>query len=98
MNNIRTLSNLIVILNDNKMSISESVGGLSRHLIQLRTEESYLNFKRDLEKKLKQIPQVGDTVVRGMKRSKDHIRQLITGGCMFEDMLPRPPFPGISGN
>ncbi len=87
LNNVSRLkSNMIIVLNDNKMSISESVGGLSKHLTELRTRESYLDFKKDLEKKLRQIPQVGGSVFRGMKKYKDHIRTLLTGGGMFQDM------------
>ena len=86
LNNLHNLgSNLIIVLNDNKMSISENVGGLSRHLTELRTRESYLDFKKDLEQRLRQIPRVGKSMVRSMKRSKDQIRQLLTGGGIFED-------------
>lgn len=86
LNNVSRLkSNMIIILNDNKMSISENVGGLSRHLTALRTRESYLDFKVDVEKRLKQIPHVGDSVARSVKRSKDSIRQLLVRGGFFED-------------
>lgn len=56
LNNVSHLkSNMIIVLNDNKMSISENVGGLSRHLTALRTRESYMDFKVDVEKKLKRF-------------------------------------------
>ena len=86
LNNVSHLkSNMIIVLNDNKMSISENVGGLSKHLTALRTRESYMDFKMDVEKKLKQIPQVGDSVARSVKKSKDSIRQLFVKGGFFED-------------
>lgn len=86
LNNVSHLkSNMIIVLNDNKMSISENVGGLSKHLTALRTRESYMDFKIDVEKKLKQIPHVGDSVARGVKKSKDSIRQLFVKGGFFED-------------
>lgn len=86
LNNVSHLkSNMIIVLNDNKMSISENVGGLSRHLTALRTRESYMDFKVDVEKKLKQIPHVGDSVARSVKKSKDSIRQLFVKGGFFED-------------
>lgn len=86
LNNVSHLkSNMIIVLNDNKMSISENVGGLPKHLTALRTRESYMDFKIDVEKKLKQIPRVGDTVARSVKRSKDSIRQLLVKGGFFED-------------
>ena len=86
LNNVSHLkSNMIIVLNDNKMSISENVGGLSKHLTALRTRESYMDFKLDVEKKLKQIPHVGDSVARSVKKSKDSIRQLFVKGGFFED-------------
>ena len=86
LNNVSHLkSNMIIVLNDNKMSISENVGGLSKHLTALRTRESYMDFKMDVERKLKQIPHVGDSVARSVKKSKDSIRQLFVKGGFFED-------------
>ena len=86
LNNVSHLkSNMIIVLNDNKMLISENVGGLSKHLTALRTRESYMDFKMDVEKKLKQIPHVGDSVARSVKKSKDSIRQLFVKGGFFED-------------
>ena len=86
LNNVSHLkSNMIIVLNDNKMSISENVGGLSKHLTALRTRESYMVCKVDVEKKLKQIPHVGDSVARSVKKSKDSIRQLFVKGGFFED-------------
>ena len=86
LNNVSHLkSNMIIVLYDNKMSISENVGGLSKHLTALRTRESYMDFKMDVEKKLKQIPHVGDSVARSVKKSKDSIRQLFVKGGFFED-------------
>ena len=86
LNNVSHLkSYMIIVLNDNKMSISENVGGLSKHLTALRTRESYMDFKMDVEKKLKQIPHVGDSVARSVKKSKDSIRQLFVKGGFFED-------------
>ena len=86
LNNVSHLkSNMIIVLNDNKMSISENVGGLSKHLTALRTRESYMDFKMDVENKLKQIPHVGDSVARSVKKSKDSIRQLFVKGGFFED-------------
>ena len=86
LNNVSHLkSNMIIVLNDNKMSISENVGGLSKHLTALRTRESYMDFKMDVEKKLKQIPHVGDSVASSVKKSKDSIRQLFVKGGFFED-------------
>ncbi len=79
-------SNLIIVLNDNKMSISESVGGLSRYLTKLRTQESYIDLKADVEKRLLKIPRAGDSMVRFVRNSKDSIRQLVVKDGLFENL------------
>lgn len=85
LNNVARLdSNLIIILNDNKMSISENVGGLSKYLNDIRIKESYVDFKDDLENVLRRIPKIGDSVAVGMKRSKDSIKQLLVHNGFFD--------------
>lgn len=85
-NAARLNSNLIIILNDNKMSISENVGGMSGYLNSLRIKESYVNFKGDVEAVLSKIPKIGTSVVRSVKKSKDSLRQLLLPGGLFEDL------------
>lgn len=77
---------LIVVLNDNKMSISENVGGMSGYLNKVRSKKEYVDFKGNVEKSLMQIPVVGEPIAKGLKRSKDSIKQLFVPGMMFEDM------------
>ncbi len=78
---------MIVILNDNKMSISENVGGMSRYLAHLRSDMKYMDFKENLEKHLMGIPKVGEGIAKTMKKSKDSIRQiLMKEGTLFEEM------------
>ncbi|MDO4862728.1 MAG: 1-deoxy-D-xylulose-5-phosphate synthase [Ruminococcus sp.] len=79
-------SNLIVILNDNNMSISKSVGSLGQYLTSLRNSEKYLDTKRWVEKNLNQIPVVGTKMAKGMKVAKDSIKSTILERTMFEDM------------
>lgn len=79
-------SNLIVILNDNNMSISKSVGALGKYLTSLRNSEKYLDTKRKVEKNLNQIPVVGMKMAKGMKYAKDAIKSTILERTMFEDM------------
>lgn len=90
MNNLALLrkekKNLILILNDNKMSISENVGGMSHYLNDIRLRKSYGEFKENVENTLKTIPGVGESVVRTLKRSKDSIKQLFVPGMLFENM------------
>ncbi len=78
--------NIIIILNDNKMSISENVGGMSRYLNDIRSRKSYGEFKDNVEQAIKNIPGVGDSMVRTIKRSKDSIKQLFIPGMLFENM------------
>jgi len=87
LNNAAALnSNLMIILNDNKMSISENVGGMSGYLNSIRIKESYVNFKGDVEAVLRKIPKIGTSVVKGVKKSKDSLRQLLLPGGLFEDL------------
>lgn len=87
LNNLgRIKSNLIIILNDNNMSIAENVGGLSNYLGRVRTNSKYTNFKGGLETALRKIPKVGDAIVTTLKQSKDSIKHLMIPGMLFEDM------------
>ena len=87
LNNVSRLHhNLLIVLNDNKMSISENVGGLSSHLSVLRTQSSYIGLKKDVERRLKQIPHVGEDVAKKVKQSKDQIRQLLIKDSFFEEL------------
>lgn len=82
----RERKNMIIILNDNKMSISENVGGMSRYLNDLRSRKSYSEFKENVENALNNIPGVGKSVARTLKKSKDSIKQLFIPGMLFENM------------
>lgn len=79
-------SNLIIILNDNKMSISENVGGFPRYLNDLRTRQSYLDLKEDVETILKRIPRIGDSVAEGVRRSKDSLKRKLIPNGFFESL------------
>ena len=85
MNNIRSLNNLIVVLNDNDMSISKSVGSLARYLASKRTSEGYLNLKNRVEDALKKIPVVGRELRDVISDSKAAFRQLLYHSNLFED-------------
>ncbi len=78
--------NMIVILNDNNMSISENVGGMNRYLNDIRSRRSYGEFKDNVEQAIKNIPGVGDSMVRTIRRSKDSLKQLLIPGMLFENM------------
>lgn len=78
--------NFIVILNDNNMSISKNVGGMSRYLDKMRTDNAYVVFKESVEKVISGIPMIGGGMAKTLKRSKDSIKQLFVPGMFFEDM------------
>lgn len=79
-------SNFIIVLNDNNMSISENVGGLSRYLTGLRTAESYQDLKSGITHSLSNIPVYGDKIVERIRRTKNGIKQLVIPGMLFENM------------
>lgn len=79
-------SNLIIILNDNEMSISKNVGGISRVLNNLRTDEKYANLKYSVKNKLSRIPGCGDDIIGRIHKTKSSIKQLFVPGMLFEDM------------
>lgn len=86
MNNIDTLNNLIVILNDNKMSISKNVGSLARYLTQLRANPEYSKAKARMETFLASIPLIGNWLVRVLQGAKALLRRGIYHSTMFEEM------------
>ena len=79
-------TDLIVILNDNEMSIDYNVGGLNSYLAKLRTDPKYYRFKEDLEQMLERIPAIGRTVLRSAERIKDSLKYLLVPGMLFEEL------------
>ncbi len=87
MNNAALLkTNFIIVLNDNTMSISKNVGGMSTYLSALRTAASYTGLKLSVTKNLSKVPHVGPAAVAAVRRTKSSIKQLIIPGMFFEDM------------
>ena len=86
MNNIDTLDNLVVILNDNKMSISKNVGSFSRYLTNLRTSSSYHTAKHRTEDFLDKTPVVGKYIKDALSYSKSVLRRTIYNSTFFEEM------------
>ncbi len=75
-------TNFIIILNDNEMSISESVGGMKKYLNSVRTAEGYLNLKEDIYAQLSN----NHKVVDGIRRAKNSFKQLFVPGMVFENL------------
>ncbi len=79
-------TNYIIILNDNAMSISENVGGMSKYLQGIRTAVGYQNFKIGMEEFLLKSMPKGDRVLDNLKKIKSSMKQLVVPGMLFEDM------------
>lgn len=85
-NMARLKAGMVVVLNDNEMSISESVGGISRQLNRIRSSQAYNEFKAGVEKKILSIPVAGHDLAVSIKRSKDSIKHLLVDSMFFENM------------
>lgn len=87
LNNLAKLNrNLIIILNDNNMSISNNVGGISAYLSTVRAGESYNDLKAGVVNTLEKIPRVGEKMVKDIRKTKSSIKQLLVPGMLFENM------------
>ena len=86
MNNAaRSKSNFIIVLNDNNMSISENVGGVSKYLNNIRTADKYLDIKEGIYNTLKD-KKMADPIVESIRRAKSSVKRLVIPGMLFEDM------------
>lgn len=84
-NAARMETNFIIILNDNNMSISENVGGVSKYLNNIRTSNAYLDVKDNIYDAVRKT-KYGDGVVTGVRRVKNSLKQLVIPGMWFEDL------------
>lgn len=78
--------NFIIILNDNEMSITRNVGGISSYLDHIRMAAPYTELKMGVTNALKKIPKVGDGMVDALHKTKSSIKQLVIPGMLFENM------------
>ncbi|MDE6887192.1 MAG: 1-deoxy-D-xylulose-5-phosphate synthase [Eubacterium sp.] len=79
-------TNFVIVLNDNDMSISPNVGGMSQYLGGIRTAGVYQDLKNGVMESLNRIPVYGERLVRRIRRTKSGIKQLFIPGMLFEDM------------
>lgn len=79
-------SNFIIVLNDNNMSISENIGGISRMLNNLRTMPQYNDLKENVRQNLARVPEIGSRMVRRISMAKQSLKQLFLPGMFFENM------------
>lgn len=80
----RSKENLVVILNDNKMSISKNMGALARYLTVIRTRPSYYKFKKAVERLVKRLPLVGNSLYNSLRNSKFLLKNAIYHSNIFE--------------
>lgn len=86
LNNASTLhSNFTMVLNDNKMSIAENIGGISTMLNNIRTAEPYLNLKTGIETRLNRT-NVGEKLANHLRKTKNNIKGMLVSGKLFENM------------
>lgn len=82
----RTKSRMIVILNDNEMSISQNVGSLAKHLTKIRSKKRYVSMKAKLESFLTKIPVIGDKMAHGLYKIKTSVKNLMYESTIFEKL------------
>lgn len=79
-------SKMVIILNDNKMSISKNVGALSKYLAKLRLSKRYSRIKQNIKKGVSSLPFFGDKLVRFLDNTKDTLKSLLLSNKMFENL------------
>ncbi len=82
----RFKKNFIVVLNDNKMSISKNVGAMARYLTSIRVKPTYLRIKNNVENILTHIPLLGSPIKSLLKRSKSRVKHLVYKDTLFDQL------------
>lgn len=77
---------MLVVLNDNEMSISPNVGAISHYLTKLRTDPQYSRVKSEVESLMRRIPAIGDKVASAVERAKDSLKYFLVQGALFEEL------------
>ncbi len=77
---------MIVVLNDNEMSISKNVGGMSQYLGKLRASQTYLGFKKKVKHAVKGIPKYGEGIYSGIEHIRDSVKYAVVSGAIFEEL------------
>lgn len=87
LNNVGALNGkMIVILNDNEMSIGRNTGGFSKYLGRLRGSSKYLSMKSQIKKNVSKVPVIGEEMVAGMRHARDFIKYAMIDGIIFEEL------------
>ncbi|MCR4605294.1 MAG: 1-deoxy-D-xylulose-5-phosphate synthase [Eubacterium sp.] len=87
MNNAAALgTSMVIVLNDNKMSIAQNVGGMSNYLGKIRANTKYRDLKLSVEDALDKVPVLGTPIAGQIRKTKDSLKRLLISGMLFEDM------------
>ena len=87
MNNaVETKTSMVIVLNDNKMSIAKNVGGMSNYLGNIRADSRYRDLKLRVEETIEKVPTVGVPLADKIRKAKDSLKHLLLPGMLFEDM------------
>ncbi|MBQ0058374.1 MAG: 1-deoxy-D-xylulose-5-phosphate synthase, partial [Lachnospiraceae bacterium] len=87
LNNAAALKkNFVIVLNDNNMSISKNIGGMSHYLDSIRTGKGYNELKDNVEDLLNKVPALGKPMIRQIRKTKSMVKQLLITGMLFENM------------
>lgn len=87
LNNVASLnSKMIVILNDNEMSISKNTGGFSKYMGRLRGSDKYLSMKSQIKKNVSKVPVIGEGMITGLKTARKSIKYAMIDGIIFEEL------------
>ncbi|WP_166239177.1 1-deoxy-D-xylulose-5-phosphate synthase [Paenibacillus turpanensis] len=78
--------NMIVVLNDNEMSIAPNVGAIHNYLTKIRSDRTYMKAKEEVEHLLKKIPAIGGTLAKTAEKLKDSLKYLVVSGVLFEEL------------
>jgi len=79
-------TDLVVVLNDNEMSIAHNVGAISAYLSKIRVDPTYFRVKKDIEFLLSKVPAIGGAMVKVAERVKDSLKYLLVSGMLFEEL------------
>lgn len=86
LNNIHPDDKIIIVLNDNEMSISKNVGTMSEYLVKMRSTKKYLGFKRKTKRAFLKIPLIGNSLSKLAGKAKDAVKRLVVKNNFFEEL------------
>lgn len=81
-----TKTNLMVVLNDNEMSIDKNVGALSHNLSRVRLDPNYTKVKQEVETFLRKVPAIGGSVAKNLEWLKERLKYIVVPGAFFEEL------------